>query len=56
MTYITCNETHNFYLLKTNARCWYAIAVNKKTEERMLAGFTTKKVALNAITSWKEWV
>ena len=55
MTYITSNETHNFFLQQVGKK-WYAIAVTKETEERTLASFSAKKVALNAIESWKGWM
>lgn len=55
MTYITSNENHDFFLQNINKK-WYAIAITKKTEERTLASFSTKKVALNAINTWKGWM
>lgn len=59
-TYITSNETVDFYIAKIPAG-WFAFACVKgfdpnEPEGRSMGGFTTKKAAVAACHHWAQWM
>ena len=52
------NNTKDFYIMHCD-REWYVEAFPKGTQDhtrKTMAGFSTKKVALECVESWKGWM
>ena len=60
-TFICANLTHDFYIAKLGDRRWFTYGVKcgvnpHNTDDRIMAGFTTKRAATSAAHAWTEWV
>ena len=53
--YVDSNENYDFYI-KHCDRVWYVEAYRKDNNEKTIGGFSTKKVALECVESWKGWM
>lgn len=55
--YITTNEVRDFYIKKIGQNRWFTYAMEKGTNNRLtMAGFTTKKEAVNCANIWAGWM
>lgn len=55
---VDSNDTKDFYIMHCD-REWYVEAFPKGTQDhtrKTIAGFSTKKVALECVESWKGWM
>lgn len=55
---VDSNDTKDFYIMHCD-RVWYVEAFPKGTVDhthKTIAGFSTKKVALECVESWKGWM
>lgn len=59
--FICANPTHDFYIAKLGDRRWFTFGVARgvhphSTSDRVMAGFTTKRSAVEAAHAWTKWV
>lgn len=55
---VDSTDKHDYYIMHCD-RVWYVEAFPKNTldhSHKTMAGFSTKRVALECVESWKGWI